>query len=305
MDTPDLKPNFVIAGAARSGTTALAYALDQHPDVFVSNPKEVHFLAFAGNRPEFTGPGDSETVSRALITDPDEYAQLFAGSSGFTARGEGSVTTLYHPEKSIDSIGRYMEADTKVVAVLREPAARTFSSYMYLRSRGFEPFDDFGDALRAEPDRIADGYQHLWHLRAMSRYSEQLPLFVDKFGDNLLVLIQEEYMEDQQRSLERVADFLGVDSSYEFDTGLEVNRGGEPRSALFNSAVSALRANPVTQSMIKRLVPRSAREKIRLASLAPSQAPAAEMAELRTEFEPDRVYVEQLLGRPIPHWRDQ
>jgi len=41
-------PDFLVIGAARCGTTALTSFLGEHPDVFVSTPKEPHFLAFPG-----------------------------------------------------------------------------------------------------------------------------------------------------------------------------------------------------------------------------------------------------------------
>ena len=38
------KPNLLIVGAAKSGTTSLHNYLNQHNDVFMCNPKEPHFL---------------------------------------------------------------------------------------------------------------------------------------------------------------------------------------------------------------------------------------------------------------------
>ena len=38
------KPNLLIVGAAKSGTTSLHNYLNQHYDVFMCDPKEPHFL---------------------------------------------------------------------------------------------------------------------------------------------------------------------------------------------------------------------------------------------------------------------
>jgi hypothetical protein len=38
------KPNLFIVGAAKSGTTSLHNYLNQHPDIFMCNPKEPHYL---------------------------------------------------------------------------------------------------------------------------------------------------------------------------------------------------------------------------------------------------------------------
>lgn len=296
------KPNFIIAGAARSGTTALAYALAQHPDVFLTHPKEVHFLAYAKESPVFNGPGDAETVARMLITDPDEYAALFAGAEGHQAKGEGSVSSLYRPEKALDSLARYTDPDVKVIVMLREPAKRAHSSYLYLRSRGFEKLETFEAALAAEDERIAEGYHHMWHLRGMSRYASQLPPFAEALGHNLLVLIQEEYVADQNAGLSQVCEFLEIDNSFHFDAEREVNRGGEPKSQLLNHLSVALRSNPISQAAIKAAVPRHIRERIRLANLERPEAPEQIMRQLYAEFEPDRRCVEDILGRPIDGW---
>ena len=40
----DYLPNFIIIGAAKSATTTLTTILPQHPDVFISKPKEPKFF---------------------------------------------------------------------------------------------------------------------------------------------------------------------------------------------------------------------------------------------------------------------
>lgn len=38
-------PSFIIVGAAKAGTTSLYYYLSEHPQVFMSEPKEVNFFS--------------------------------------------------------------------------------------------------------------------------------------------------------------------------------------------------------------------------------------------------------------------
>ena len=40
-----MKPNFLVIGAMKCGTTSLCSLLDQHPDIFMSNPKETYFFS--------------------------------------------------------------------------------------------------------------------------------------------------------------------------------------------------------------------------------------------------------------------
>ena len=37
-------PDFIIVGAQKCGTTTLHYSLTKHPEIFMSNPKELNFF---------------------------------------------------------------------------------------------------------------------------------------------------------------------------------------------------------------------------------------------------------------------
>ena len=69
-------PQFLVIGAARSGTTALYQYLAEHPRLFLTEPKEPHYFALAGSAPAFTGPGDRPTINRLAVTDPAAYPEL-------------------------------------------------------------------------------------------------------------------------------------------------------------------------------------------------------------------------------------
>jgi len=69
-----IKPNFLIAGAARAGTTSLHEYLGQHPDIFMSTFKE----------PNYFVPGYA-------YDDWQEYLALFAGAPGETAETEAEL----------------------------------------------------------------------------------------------------------------------------------------------------------------------------------------------------------------------
>src|SRR6476646_940700 len=99
-------PTFFVIGAARSGTTALAEMLRLHPSVFVTRPKEPHFLAFAGRSVAFCGPGDDLVVNQADVTHVDDYYDLYRDAAGYAARGDASVSTLYYSQASIDTLQR-------------------------------------------------------------------------------------------------------------------------------------------------------------------------------------------------------
>jgi hypothetical protein len=295
-----LRPTFLVIGAARSSTTAVAWALGDRPDVFVTDPKETHFWAFTAAPRTFVGPGDDDMFNRHLVTDPERYLALYEGSEHAAARGDGSVSTLYHPTASIEAIRRYAAPDVRLVCLLREPAARAHSAYLYLRSRGYEHLDTFAAGLGAEEERIGAGHHHMWHYRSMSRYAEQLPAFADAFGDRLLVAVSEEVQADPAAFSRTLLAFLELDPEPALDLSTEVNRGGEPRSALLTRTLGGLRRHDTVRRAVRAVVPTRMRESVRRANL--SSGPTVDLTDLRTEFAPDVAAVEEHLGRRIEAW---
>ena len=82
------KPNLFIVGAAKSGTTSLHNYLNQHPDIFMCNPKEPHFLI-----------NKEIGVDRIPVgvTEKSEYEDLFFEGGDKKYRGESSCSnTVVH-----------------------------------------------------------------------------------------------------------------------------------------------------------------------------------------------------------------
>ena len=292
--TDALAPTFLLAGAARSGTTAVMEALRRHPDVFVTDPKEPHFLALGEGRPDFRGPGDDETVNRLAVTDPDAYRALFRAGARCRARGEGSVTTLY---RAADSVRRMRDfaPDAHVFVILRDPVHRAFSAHQYLRARGFEPLEDFEAALDAEPRRIADRWQHLWHYAAMGRYGEQLATLADALGpDRVTVLFHDDLRADWDGVLGAICGRLGVE--HRSLPGGPVNTSGAPRSGALQAVLRWPARHPRVRAAGRRLVPYAAWHRLRAANLAATEVPAAAEARLRAGFADDLVHLRALLA---------
>ena len=296
------RPNFLIAGAARCGTSALAQILAQHPDIFVSDPKEVHFYAHAGAPATYAGPGDDIMMNDRIVTDPDAFLDLFEPGRASARRGDGSVSTLVRPDVSIPNIERHAEADTRVVVMLREPVVRAHSSYLYLRGRGHETINTFERALGAEEERASTGHHHMWLYATLSRYREQLEPFARAFGDRLHVVVLEEYKRDGEAITAALCRHLDVDDGFRFDLSNEINRGGEPRSVALVKAMNVARSIPIVQYGVKRLTSASLRERIRAGNLVRPTLDERLARSLAPRFAEDVAYVEELLGRRVDAW---
>ena len=289
----ELRPTFLLAGAARSGTTAVMDELRRHPQVFVTDPKEPHVLAFGDRPPTFRGPGDDETVNRLSVTDPDAYRDLFRGGVD-RQRGEGSVSTLYYAAQALPRM-REFAPDAHVFVILRDPVARAFSAHQYLRARGFEPLEDFRAALAAEPQRIRDGWQHLWHYAAMGEYGAQLRAFVDDIGpERLTVLFHDDLVEDWSGVIGAMCSRLGV-AAPDRSAGSPVNTSGRPRSALVQAVLRWPTRHPRVRAVGRRLVPYRTWHRLRDANLARAEIPPAAAAELGDRFASDLALLRTLL----------
>ncbi|MGY1691430.1 sulfotransferase family protein [Geodermatophilus sp. SYSU D01105] len=291
-------PDFLVIGAARSGTTALTSFLGEHPDVFVSSPKEPHFLAFPEGAPRFTGPGDDDLVNRVAVRDPETWLRLFAGRPE-ARRGEGSVTTLAYPAAAVPAVERWCAPGCRLVAVLRDPVDRAFSSWQYLRSRGHDA-GSFEEGLAAEEERIAAGWSHMWHFARLSRYAEHLAPFAAGSGDRLLVLVQEELAADPAGQLRRVFAFLDVDPDVPVHTDRRVNEGGLPRSRGVAGALNVVRRSAAARRVVTRAVPERYRERIRSANLRRETVDPETRRRLATSFAGDLRDLQELLGRRLP-----
>ncbi len=121
------KPNFLIVGVARCGTTSLFHYLSQHPELEASRVKEPKYFsnASATNR---NGPGDS-LINFSEIKTQEAYSRLW--SSMARLKFEASSDYFYHFNETIKRIKNEI-GDIPIIIALRNPKERSFSSYMNL-----------------------------------------------------------------------------------------------------------------------------------------------------------------------------
>jgi len=220
---------FVLGGAAKSGTSTLADLLASHPDIHVIARKEAHHYLFRGQAPAFCGPGD-ETFARMVVSDPGHWAELLAEGQHLATVGEASVYYLYRREVW-PILANALGPDGRVVLILRDPVERVASAWGHLVRDGRE-WLSLSDALAAEDERVALGWEWCWHLRRVSRYHEQLPAVLDAFDrDRVFVADFAELKTDPHGLLARIQGFLGVDLVDVDDSVPTINPSGSVRSS--------------------------------------------------------------------------
>jgi len=221
-------PTFLIAGVMKGGTSSLHWYLDQHPQVFMTTRKELHFF-------------DRPPAWRVAALD--QYLARFDDTGRFTARGESSPSYCYAPG-AMAAIAEY-DPQMKIIISLRDPVDRAIShiEHRHKISRRphktlvhFDIWEELARDLRTQP--LQPGAQVTersrgYHVRG--HYHQQLRRMYEHFPTGqVLVLRLEDFRSDAAGQLNRVTDFLGI-ARHTFDdlAPSNVNQYERPEAAVY------------------------------------------------------------------------
>lgn len=221
-------PNFLILGAAKSGTTALYHYLINHPEIYMSPKKETNFFTFEGQKASFRGPGDN-ALNNASITELGLYKALFNKVKNEKAIGEASPLYLYDKDTP-KKIKKHIP-NAKLIIMLRNPADRAFSSYLHCLRDGREEYKSFEMALDQETFRIKNNWGLIWHYKNAGLYYEQLRRYYQEFdSSNIRIYLYDDFLNQTTNILKDIFDFLEIDTSFIPDVSVKHNKSGIPNS---------------------------------------------------------------------------
>jgi len=212
-------PDFIIGGAPRSGTTWLYELLDRHPDVYMSRPVKPE--------PKFF-----------LVDHVYDKGLKFYAETGFAGAGDARLAG----EKSTDYLESSAAAEriahdlpqVRLIFILREPADRAYSNYLWTRMNGLET-EDLQTALRLEVEREKDLPERWKFTRPFSYFSRGLyadllaPYFQRFPREQILILRFEDILDRPEDLAERVHRFLRIDSRPDDAKGIGVINPSEKR----------------------------------------------------------------------------
>jgi len=297
-------PNFLITGAARSGTTSLYHYLSEHPEIFMCPTKEPCFFAFEGREIKFAGPGDENAVNRVSVNELGAYQALFNGVKNEKAIGEASVWYLYD-SIACDKI-RHYTPDAKLIMILRNPVDRAYSAFLKQRRENREPISEFGRALEEEEIRIGKEWGYIWHYKKAGFYYEQMKRYLDTFSkEQIKIYLFEELESNCQQVVSDIFGFLGVDQSFEPDLAVKYNESFVAKNESLMKLTHS--RNPI-RSVLHACIPANIRHKVtnKLQTLnadVPPIPPAIRM-QLTREFRQDILNLQGLIERDLSGWLD-
>ncbi len=223
---PVHRPNFIIIGAQKAGTTTLHYYLNQHPDISGSVPKEIHFF----NRDFYFGKS------------VESYEKHFRG---WRAKKYFEATPAYLYIPDTYKVMHDLYPDLKLIAILRDPVKRAYSAwsmykYMFDNKRtdemikskpcrngdllykklyeGREVFPSCRECIDIELGLIKSGEGFEPAILRRGLYIDQLNHYWNSFGkEKILILGFNDLVKDTKNTLKKITDFLEIkDAGWSF-----------------------------------------------------------------------------------------
>ena len=295
-------PNFLIVGAAKSGTSSLHNYLNQHHQVFM---------------PSYNKEGMKVKEPRFLIKDLvqhrlhngiwtfEEYQSLFDDVKDEKAIGESTVLYLYYYKHAINNIKHYLGEDVKIIIMLRDPADRAYSAFHHV-SRGFKENNSFEKSLEIEKGRMEreENLTPMVMYKEMGMYYEMVKAYMESFK-NIHIILYEDFRDNIESEMNKIYNFLGISNNIEIDFITKHNVGGkrwkdEKMKHVF------MKDNPM-KSILKSALPKKFRKGILHHLVNASTNKVVPMKEevrkgLNDYFKLDIKKLSELLNKDLNHW---
>ncbi|MEQ9481138.1 sulfotransferase domain-containing protein [Coleofasciculus sp. F4-SAH-05] len=208
-------PDFLIIGAAKSGTTTLYKYLCQHPQIYMSVPKEPNFF------------GDDGCYAKGL----DWYTSLFINAKSHQFCGEASTfytlnftstTPLFsyklQPVTVSKCAGRIAKIipNVKLIYIMRNPIDRAYShwshhmriaQYLDLKENTSKRY-----VTKIMVERFEDNMRHQLFYLENSNYMERIEQYLCYFPrESFLFLFMDDLIHATADTLRKVCNFLEID----------------------------------------------------------------------------------------------
>ncbi len=294
-------PQFIVAGAARAGTSSLNSYLMQHPDIFLPKVKEPCFFSFAGEKINF-----KNGKFAFAINSIDQYCSLFKKANSNQITGDISTPYLYLYEKTIDNFRKFHDnfQNVKIIIILRDPVERAYSQYLWRVRDGREELT-FEQAIAAEKNRIMENYSFDYFYLDRGLYYKQVKAYLDNFTEVKIILF-EEFKNNTEHILKEICYFLGVDPNFKFIKKTNQNASFLPKSIFVSRLIST---ESKTKFRLLKLLPNHFRstikEKLMLWNKSKNELAVMNLETeklLRNYFREDLLMLQKLINRDLSHW---
>ena len=195
----ELGPDFIIAGASKSGTTSVYHYLRHHPQVLLSHKKEINFYS-----QDYQRGLDWYLAHFPTITDNPDFLT-----------GEATPNYIRFPQAARRIKDTFPK--TKIIVLLRNPADRAISWHYHKYNSGLTNLD-LKTAIATEIKKLAaiseaeidTGYCKTDNI-VSSLYIYQVKPWIEILGrEQFLILKSEDFYANPEENMAKVCQFLGL-----------------------------------------------------------------------------------------------
>jgi hypothetical protein len=182
----------------KAGTTSLFAYLARHPEICASSVKEInHFFPRTGPLPPLA-----------------EYAGHYAHCDGEPYRLEASPSYWYGGAPVIEAI-RQTLGRPRVVISLREPAARFWSAFTFLKSmsrldKRLTADEYLSQCIEVEREQAGRPERTRHTPLSIGLYAEYLPPWIEAFGEDLRVMYAEDLFVTPEGTVAELCAWLAL-----------------------------------------------------------------------------------------------
>lgn len=271
----------------------------------MSPQKELHYFSYPETHLLTKGP---DSYHRVTVGTLEEYESFYKGVTDQIAIGDSSPSYLYFSQ-SAQRI-RNTIPNVKLIAVLRNPIDRAFSCFMHAVRDGWETAQSFEEGLALEDERIAAGWEMVWHYTKPGFYSKQLKDYFDCFPtDQLKIFLYEDLARDPEGMMREIHKHIGVDENYQHNLSVRANQSGKIRSRRVLSILNWLGSSPnLLRATARTILPERIRwrfmQKLRSWNLKQERMSEKTRKKLMLLFKEDILATQSMISRDLTPWID-
>lgn len=310
-------PNFLVAGAAKCGTTSLYHYLRQHPDVYMSPIKEPnHFSTdivpehFSDEYKvyersknldieKFVNGDMKEEQWGAYVLKREHYLKLFRFAAGKKAIGEISNSYLY---SSVAAANIHREfPDMKIVMILRQPAERAYSHYLANLRDGRTTLP-FREEVEHDDAKSRHGWSisHLYF--ELGLYAEQVKRFTSLFPkEHLRIFLFDDLKNDNKKLVRELFTFLDLRTDVPVNYDEKFNEARIPK----NPGLIKFITQAGIKRKIYRALPEAWKKQVKDAFFKEGKVPKLSPADrqwMSARYHDDIRQLENIIQRDLSHW---
>jgi len=288
-------PNFFIVGAPKAGTTSLYRYLSEHPQVFMSKPKEVNF--FSCEEIEKQGLYYNSFKVHTI----DEYERLFNNADGKKTVGEASVSYLFYPNTPLKI--KNLIPNAKIIILLREPVERAYSHYLMDKRLGLVDLDFDEIVYKKKKHKFLDLYYQQYI--ELGLYFEQVFRYLSTFGENQVkIYLFDDIKNNLPKVLEDLFGFLEIDANLKIDPNKKYNTFSMPK----NNFIILLYSSNIIRKIFNTIIPVSMKENVMNIFFEKVKKPKMNLETIRhlkKFYKSDLMKLENLIKKDLSSWHEK